>query len=217
MLKVIFLLMVFLSLLFLYYGTGKNKRLILLLTVWQVLIGALAFYQIFIENPKLFPIVIFGTVLLTIFGLNRIDASKLKPNFLLGIHILRISVELVLYQLYLQEKIPQLMTFYGWNFDIVLGISALIILVYQLILKRKINRTLFIIWNSIGIVFLLVIVSLAILSSPSLIQQFAFDQPNIAVLEFPYCFLPTCVVPIVLMSNILLIEKSTTANNVNEQ
>lgn len=211
MLKVIFLLITFLSLLLIYYGTGKNKRSILLFTVWQLLIGILASYQMFKENPKLFPLVIFGTVLLTIFGLNRIDTAKLKPNILLGIHILRIPVELVLYQLYLQEKIPKLMTFYGWNFDIVVGISALIILGYQLIVTRKINRYFFKIWNSIGIVFLLTIVLVATLSSPLPIQQFAFDQPNIAVLEFPFCFLPTCVVPIVLMSHILLISKSSSA------
>jgi len=100
------------------------------------------------------------------------------------------------------------MTFHGWNFDMVMGISAFIILVYHLILKRKINYNFFIIWNRIGIVLLLIIVSLAILSSPLPIQQFAFEQPNIAVLEFPYCFLPTCIVPVVLMSHSLLIQKA---------
>lgn len=57
-----------------------------------------------------------------------------------------------------------------------------------------------------GILFLLFIVSIAILSSPLPIQQLAFDQPNIALLIFPYTFLPTCVVPIVLMSHILLLK-----------
>ncbi len=99
------------------------------------------------------------------------------------------------------------MTFAGWNFDILIGLSALIILLYQISSKRKVSRHFSIIWNIIGIIFLLFIVSLAILSSPLPIQQFAFAQPNIAVLEFPYCFLPTCVVPIVLISHILLINE----------
>jgi hypothetical protein len=99
------------------------------------------------------------------------------------------------------------MTFKGWNFDILIGISALVILLYQLTSKRKMNRQFLIVWNIIGIVFLMFIVSLAILSSPLPIQQFAFDQPNIGLLEFPYCFLPTCIVPIVLMSHILLLNE----------
>lgn len=206
--KAMFILVAILSLQLLYYGTGRKKRLILLFTVWQSSIGFLAFYQVFKDKPSLFPLALFGTVLLIIFGLKGIDATKLKSNYLLGIHILRIPVELILYQLYLQEKIPKLMTFHGWNFDMVMGISAFIILVYHLILKRKINYNFFIIWNRIGIVFLLIIVSLAILSSPLPIQQFAFEQPNIAVLEFPYCFLPTCIVPVVLMSHSLLIQKA---------
>jgi hypothetical protein len=96
------------------------------------------------------------------------------------------------------------MTFSGWNFDILTGISAFLLLLYIVLTKRKLNSLFFLVWNIIGILFLLIIVSLAILSAPFPIQQFAFNQPNIAVLEFPYCFLPTCVVPIVLLSHLLL-------------
>jgi uncharacterized membrane protein YhaH (DUF805 family) len=86
-------------------------------------------------------------------------------------------------------------------------LEALLILVYLFSFKGKLDKSLFIIWNGIGLAFLLVIISLGILSSPLSIQQFAFDQPNIAILEFPYCFLPTCVVPIVLISHVLLITQ----------
>lgn len=101
--KAIFILVAILSLLLLYYGTGRKKRLILLFTVWQSSIGFLAFYQVFKDKPSLFPLALFGTVLLTIFGLKEL-MQQTKSNYLLGIHILRIPVELILYQLYLQEK-----------------------------------------------------------------------------------------------------------------
>ena len=208
MLKTIFILISLSSLLLLYYGTEKNKKFIVIFTAWQILIGILAYYQVFKENPTLFPLAILGTILMTILGIKIINTKNINPNFLLGIHTLRIPVELVLYQLYLQHKIPKLMTFEGWNFDILIGIGAFTILFYQLITKRKIDQKFFTTWNILGIVFLLIIVSLAIMSSPIPIQQFSFAQPNIAVLEFPYCFLPTCVVPIVLMSHILSIKKS---------
>ncbi|RZL68009.1 MAG: hypothetical protein EOO93_04320 [Pedobacter sp.] len=206
MTQIAFLIISLLSLLLLYFGAGRDKRLLLLFIIWQLIVGTLAFLKVFEKQPNLLPILILVTIIFTFISLKRIDRQKLNSKLLLSIHILRIPVELVLYQLFLQQKIPNLMTFKGWNYDILVGISALAILFYQLTNKGKFNRQLLIVWNIIGIVFLFIIVSLAILSSPLPIQQFAFDQPNIALLEFPYCFLPTCVVPIVFMSHILLIN-----------
>ncbi|WP_282049738.1 hypothetical protein [Maribacter aquivivus] len=125
---------------------------------------------------------------------------------MLGIHIIRIPVELCLYQLFLKGQIPEIMTFTGWNFDILIGLSAVVILIYQYVKKKNLARQYFLFWNVIGLLFLSVIVIIAILSSPLPIQQFAFEQPNIALLEFPYSFLPTCIVPIVLISHFLLIK-----------
>ena len=207
MLQVSFISVSFLSLLFLYIGTGKDKKLLLLFIMWQFLIGSLAVAEVFKDQPNLFPVAILGTFVLTILFIKRTDIRKIHPKMLLAVHILRIPVELILFQLYLQGKIPKLMTYKGWNFDILVGISALLILVYLFSFKGKLDKSLFIIWNGIGLAFLLVIISLGILSSPLPIQQFAFDQPNIAILEFPYCFLPTCVVPVVLISHVLLISQ----------
>lgn len=199
-----FLITSLLSLLLFYFGIGRDKRLVFIFFIWQLIIGILSFKNVFDNNPNLFPLAIAGTVLLTFISLKVIDKQKLNTTILLSIHILRIPVELILLQLFFQNKIPLLMTFKGWNFDILIGLSALLILIFQLTSKHKINQRFFIIWNIIGIAFLLFIVTLAILSSPLPIQKLAFEQPNIAVLEFPYCFLPTCIVPIVLMSHILL-------------
>ncbi|OJV46749.1 MAG: hypothetical protein BGO40_12280 [Chryseobacterium sp. 39-10] len=191
-----------------YFGTGRDKRLLFVYTAWQLAVGSFAVGNVFKERPNLFPFVLLGTVILTFLTVKQIEKKKINAKILLGVHTLRIPVELTLYQLYLQNKIPNLMTFKGWNFDILIGFSALVLLVYALITNKKFNKQFFIIWNIIGIVFLLFIVALAILSSPLPIQQLAFEQPNIAVLEFPYCLLPTCVVPIVLMSHILLLRSS---------
>jgi len=203
----IFLLITLLTLYLIYLATGKNKKLILLFVVWQVVIGCMAIAGTFIIRPNLFPIIMGCTILLTFFCFRKVDEQKLNLVFLLSIHVLRFPVEIILYVLYLQQKVPDLMTFSGWNFDILIGISALMLLLYVFFSRRKLNKHFFLIWNVTGIAFLLFIVSLAVLSSPLPIQQLAFDQPNVAVLEFPYCFLPTCVVPIVLLSHLLLICK----------
>lgn len=204
----LFSLVSLLSLLLFYFGTGRNKLLVLLFISWQVVVGSLALAGTFTNKPLIFPIVLIGTVLLSVFYLQKIDKQQLNTKILVAIHTLRIPVELLLYGLFLEKKVPQLMTFSGWNFDILIGISALLLLFYSHFTQKQVGQRFLLTWNSIGIVFLLIIVSLAVLSSPLPIQQLAFEQPNIAVLMFPYCFLPSCVVPLVLLSHILLIRQA---------
>lgn len=207
MTPLVFIIIVLLSLLLFYFGTGKNKRHLIYFLSWQCIVGTLAFFKVFQNHPTFFPVIILGTVILTYFLLRNIDQQKIHYGMLLIVHTLRIPVELILLQLYFQHKIPVIMTFGGWNFDILIGFSAVVISLYQLVFNRKINDKILVFWNIIGIVFLSIIVTLAILSSPLPVQQFAFDQPNIALLEFPYSFLPSCVVPIVFMSHILCLIK----------
>jgi len=51
------------------------------------------------------------------------------------------------------------------------------------------------------------IVLTAILSAPLPIQQLAFDQPSIAVMYFPFVYLPGFIVPIVLFSHLVSLKK----------
>ncbi len=206
MLQAIFLLITLLTLFLFYIGTGKNLRVVLIFIAWQLVIGLLSFFEVFKEKPLLFPLAIIATTLLSFLSFKMVSIKKLNTNYLLGIHILRIPVELCLYQLFLKGQIPEIMTFTGWNFDILIGLSALAILIYQFVKKKNLARHFFLFWNVIGLLFLSVIVIIAILSSPLPIQKFAFDQPNVALLEFPYSFLPTCIVPIVFISHFLLIK-----------
>lgn len=205
MTQVLFIITALSCVVLLYFGTGKNKRLLYIFLPWQVFTGTIAFFNVFEKKPVLFPLAMTGTLILTILMLKQTNKYRLNIPCLLAIHVLRIPVELGLYKLYLQNKIPALMTFTGWNYDILVGVSALILLASMLYIKKSISSLLFITWNIIGLIFLTIIVSLAVLSSPLPIQQFAFEQPNIAVLKFSYSFLPTCIVPAVLMSHILLI------------
>ncbi|MDZ7899625.1 MAG: hypothetical protein U5N85_16590 [Arcicella sp.] len=62
-------------------------------------------------------------------------------------------------------------------------------------------------WNVICLILLLNIVINAAPSAPLPIQQFAFDQPNIAILYFPFNLLPSVVVPLVLFSHLVAIRR----------
>jgi hypothetical protein len=93
------------------------------------------------------------------------------------------------------------MTFEGRNFDIISGITAPLIYYFgyhQKVLSNKLMLT----WNILCIGLLLNIVINAVLSAPFAFQQFAFEQPNIAVLYFPFNWLPSLVVPLVLFAHL---------------
>jgi len=108
---------------------------------------------------------------------------------------------LVLYWLFIGKLIPQMMTFNGRNFDILSGFLALI--VYFVAFRSGMpKKWLLVCFNVIGLILLANVVIIAILSLPSPIQQIAFDQPNRAVLFFPYVWLPTIIVPIVLFGHL---------------
>ena len=209
MLSLIFILITILSLVFFYLGTGRNRRVLFLSVILLILTGVLA-YSGFFENtetkPPRFLLVIFLGIVVATYFYKVVRKDCLNYSMLLAVHILRIPVELVLYQLFLRKLIPELMTFTGYNFDILVGISALIVFVYLLITRNKLPRLFMILWNSVGILFLTTIVVIAILSSPLPIQQFAFNQPNIALLKFPYIYLPAYIVPVVYLSHILSIR-----------
>jgi hypothetical protein len=122
------------------------------------------------------------------------------------LNIVRIPVELVLLWLFLNKAVPQLMTFEGRNFDILAGITAPFIAYFGLT-KGKLSRQIILFWNFICLGLLINIVFNALLSAPFPIQKFAYDQPNIAILNFPFTWLPTFIVPIILFGHLTSIRR----------
>ncbi len=151
--------------------------------------------------PTVLPIILLFT---TTKGQQFIDSLPLKN--LTYLNIVRIPVEIVLYWLFLNKAIPELMTFAGRNFDIIAGITAPFIAFFGLT-KKKLKRKVILIWNFICLGLLLNIVLNALFSAATPIQKFAFDQPNIAILNFPFTWLPTFIVPIVLFGHLVSIRQ----------
>jgi hypothetical protein len=121
-------------------------------------------------------------------------------------HIIRIPVEIVLFWLFLNKTIPQLMTFEGRNFDILSGLTAPFTYYFGFV-KQNLSRNMLLIWNFICLGLLINIVANAALSIPTPFQQFGFEQPNIAVLHFPFVWLPGCLVPMVLFAHLVNIRQ----------
>lgn len=203
-----FIFMTLLFLLLFYLATGRNKRVLFMSIIWIIVISLISYTGFFTTtdtSPPRFIIVILGNLFFIIFSFKNLKNYILNFKLIMMIHSLRIVVEFGLYFLFLSKLVPKIMTFEGLNYDILSGISALIILVLHHYYKINLSKKMLLFWNFTGMLLLINIVAIAILSAPLPIQQFSFEQPNIAVLYFPYILLPSFIVPVVFIAHILSI------------
>lgn len=196
-----------------YKAAGNSKPVLLVILIWlavQAFIANSEFYTVTDTLPPRFLLLVLPPFLgiaglfLTSKGRQLIDGLDLKSLTIL--HTIRIPVEIVLFFLFTYKTIPELMTFEGRNFDILSGITAPVVFYFTFV-RKQFGRKVILVWNLICLGLLINIVSNAILSAPFPFQQFAFDQPNIAVLYFPFIWLPCCVVPLVLLSHLVAIRQ----------
>ncbi|MCD9855049.1 hypothetical protein LUD75_10045 [Epilithonimonas sp. JDS] len=211
--------------LLLFIGIIKNSSLEIIrkksglitvgLVVWLLLQAVLTLNNIYNTHlqslpPKIMllgilpPILIITLLFATSKQRRFTDSLPLKN--ITYLNIVRIPVEIVLFWLFINKAIPELMTFEGRNYDILAGISAPVI-AYLVFTKKKLSRNVLLIWNFICLGLLLNIVVNALLSAPSPLQKFAFEQPNIAILNFPFSWLPTFIVPVVLFGHLVSIRQ----------
>jgi hypothetical protein len=149
------------------------------------------------------PLLLIGILFFSFSGREYI--SNLNLKYLILLHVVRVPVEFVLFWLFLYNTVPELMTFEGRNLDIFSGLTAPRIYYFGII-KKRLSYQIIILWNLLCLLLLFNIIIHAILSAPSPFQLLAFDQPNVAVLYFPFTWLPGCIVPLVLFSHIAAIK-----------
>ena len=203
----LFLFTWFLTLVFFYYSNGKSSSLVLGLLIWSGIQSALAgsgFYQETQGIPPRFGLVLIPILLVLIYGLLPKQQKWVSENRNIKIstflHTVRLPVEIVLWQLFAYQMVPELMTFEGRNFDILAGITAPIIgLIY---LKNIIGKRLLLVWNFLGLCLVLFIFINGVLSAELPFQQFGFDQPNRAITFFPFILLPSVIVPVVIWTHL---------------
>ncbi len=208
----VFIGTVILTLYSFYRAVRGNKVFLPVITLWLLLQATLGYYGFYTNTrtvPPRFALLVVPAVLTIIIffvlrkGRRFIDGFDLDSLTLL--HIVRIPVEVVLYLLFVYKAVPQVMTFEGANFDVLSGITAPVIL--YLYRKKSIGRGLLLVWNIVCLLLLLNIVVTAVLSLPLPFQKLGFEQPNVALLYFPYVWLPCCVVPLVLFSHLAAIRQ----------
>ncbi len=217
LLKGVFVMITLLAIIQFYRASGQSKSFLIIIFIWmtiQLILGLTNFYEDESTVPPRFgllfvpPVLLIISMFITKSGqdfMNRLDIKQLTL-----LHTIRIPVEFVLYFLFLLKAIPQIMTFEGRNFDIIAGLTAPIIFYFGFY-QHKIPNKILILWNIICLGLLMNIIIIALLSTKTFLQKFGFDQPNIAIAYFPFNWLPSVVVPLVLFSHLASIRQLSAA------
>jgi hypothetical protein len=103
----------------------------------------------------------------------------------------RYPLEMAMHAMAERGVMPPQMSYSGWNFDIVTGITA--IAVGLAVLAGRAGRTLVTAWNILGSLLLVNIVAIAIASTP-VFGAFGPDRLNTWVAYPPFVWLPAVMV-----------------------
>lgn len=211
-----FALITLVTLLLFYKASGENKVLTLILVVIAALQAALSLNGFFLDSEAMPPrtsMIAIPMLVVTILLFRSKPGMRAVQRFnfewFAWLHTVRIPVEIILYLLSAHALIPESMTFEGRNFDIFSGLSAPLI-AYFGYRKKMLGRPVLIAWNLICLLLVLHVVSTGTFAAPSPFQFLHLDQPNFAVLHFPFVWLPGMVVPVVIIGHVMFLRKSLT-------
>ena len=211
--SVLFIIVTLITVYLFYRASHQSDITFIVLASWlmiQAVISLKSFYTNTDTIPPRFALAVVPVLLLILLLFitkkGRIYIDSLDTQQLTYLHAVRVPVEIILFALFSHKLIPGLMTFEGRNFDIFSGVTAPLIawLGYE---KKQLSTKAMLIWNFICLALVLNVVINGMLSAPSRFQQFAFDQPNTAILYFPFVWLPACIVPIVIFSHLVCIRQ----------
>lgn len=207
-------LTVLLSLIWFYYATQKSNLFLIVALIWIGVQALLGLSGVYLAKEAMPPrILLFGLLpslilIVLLFStkkgkeiINRVDLKTLT-----WFHSIRIPVEIVIYMLFSERLLSQYMTVEGTNFDLLSGISAPIV-TYLVFRSSPIKKKLLFVWNILALGLLANVVISAILAFPSPFQILSLQQPNVAVMYFPFNLLPTFVVPLVLLAHLIAIKR----------
>jgi hypothetical protein len=182
----------------------------------QGILAALGVHQnLAARPPRLLLFAILPTLLLIVAACATERGRRFMDGLPLGtltyLNVVRIPVELVLYGLFLSKEVPELMTFAGRNPDMLAGLTAPLVGLWGFT-RPRLSREVVRLWHILALLLLLNIVFWAIVASPLPLQLVALDTPNVAVLKFPFVWLPAVVVPIVLFGHVVALRQLSKAS-----
>lgn len=121
--------------------------------------------------------------------------------------VFRVPVELLLHALYRKGMLPRMGTFEGYNFEIVIGITSLLV-GYFGYTRKALPRSVLILWNCCGLLTLTIVVFILI-SHAYFPGIYAHPEPlsiqNFGA--FPYTLLAGVLMPLAVFMHVISIKK----------
>ena len=184
------------------------------LIIWLTILGLLNFGGYFRNFRMIVPrtmlimlpplILVFYLMISRRFSQNIL--SYVPGRWLIYVQSFRIFMELIFWVGLLGGFVPFQMTFAGLNFDIVVGITALIA-GSVFFAKGRFRKFEVFIWNIFGLALLANILIIAFLSAPSPFRVFLNEPANTLVGFFPFIWIPGFLVPFALAMHLFSIKQ----------
>jgi hypothetical protein len=128
--------------------------------------------------------------------------ARISIAALVGYQGFRVLVELLLHRAYLEGLMPIQMSYSGRNFDVVSGVTAILLGAWLATGRR--SRALVLAWNVLGLILLANIIGVALLSAPTPFRVFMNEPENTFITRVPYVWLPAVMVLAALMGHVLV-------------
>jgi hypothetical protein len=139
-------------------------------------------------------------------GVGRRLSEHIPLWILVGIQGFRLPLELAMHTMAERGIMPEQMSYTGRNFDIVTGITAII--VAALVATNRAGRWLVLMWNVMGLALLVNIVAVALVSTP-IFALFGPERLNIWITYPPFVWLPAVMVLAALTGHLVIFRAAT--------
>lgn len=133
--------------------------------------------------------------------------ARIPQVYLIGLQCFRIPVELLLAELATRKLLAVEMTYYGRNFDILEGITAVMLAVWLRRDGEESLRPIVLGWNAMGLGLVTAVLAHGMLSVPYPFQLLHLSVPTFVIASFPVVWLLTVLVPIAYLLHIVSIRR----------
>ena len=180
--------------------------------VWMVATAvAAARGLLHFESPRtmiaLFPAVFALAAVIALSPLGRRLATGLPIAVLVGSQSFRVIVELLMHRAYNEGLMPVQMSYSGRNFDIVTGLTAIVVALIVARQGASWSRPLVFAWNTLGVALLANILVVAVLSAPTPMRRFTNEPANVWITQFPWVWLPAVMVLAAIAGHVLVYRR----------
>lgn len=114
----------------------------------------------------------------------------------------RIPIAIALELLVLRGVLPYQLSIRGWNWDLLAGLSAL--LIAWLAARQQLPDWLLLLWNSLSSILALVLFVIAFLALPLPFQSFQSEPSSILLTNLPFVWLLSALLPAALFGHLLI-------------